>query len=146
MSGVVAVHTAQCVTEGETFDIGGWQGQYFGFSERTQDVTAAVLADRFQAGAAEQMAQRLIGRIIALNAWRLPALSLLRGHRQRDAGLTGKLIQRLTQRTRGNVVAMADFTGRRIIRHAQTGHHTNAQRRGKKRCPNGVAQQARFGS
>jgi hypothetical protein len=57
------------------------------------------------------MAQRLISRILALYAGRLPTLSLLRRHRQRDASLTGELIQRLTQRAGSNVVAMADFTG-----------------------------------
>ncbi|MNP43917.1 hypothetical protein D3C76_1377620 [compost metagenome] len=46
VSGVVAFHAAQCVTQGKPLDVGGWQIQCCVFGLRPQDVTAAVLADR----------------------------------------------------------------------------------------------------
>ncbi|MNJ69153.1 hypothetical protein D3C77_654670 [compost metagenome] len=96
-----------------------------------QHITGAILAHRLQPRAIEQLAQRLVGGVAALQAGRLRALGHLRGARQRDAGLACELIQHLVQRAGGDVVLLAG-AARRFGHHYH--RHAGQAKRGTEQC------------
>ncbi|MNR09924.1 hypothetical protein D3C85_1261480 [compost metagenome] len=140
VGGVVAFHAAQRITQGELAHFCAWQRQRCVLWLSPQHKAAAILADGLQARAVEQLAQRLVGGVTALQAWRLQALGHLRGARQGDLGLAGELVEHIIQGAGGDVVLLADTARLRGKRPGR--YSSNAQGGAEQRGADGLTEGA----
>ncbi|MNH30991.1 hypothetical protein D3C79_913170 [compost metagenome] len=138
MGGVVAIHAAQGIAQGEAADIGVWQRQCGVVWLGPQHIAVPTLAYGLQAAPIEQLAQRLIGRVLPLQATGLQPIGQLRCAGEGDPRLTGKLVEHIVQFAGRNRILLADLRG--FSGQGLKGQGADTQCGTEQGCPNGLAQ------